>query len=293
MKYLQYVSDFIEKYLGVKNEYALLILLTALIIFISRVIIHVVCNIYNYFNKNAKSRYIYNRKIHILGNILTTIIIFFLLEDYLNNIVTIVSFVSAAMTIALKEVIVNFFAGIYIKIKKPFEVEDRIEINGLEGDVVNINVMNFEILEVSTKDSGSQSTGVITHFPNSVIFSSPLKNYVKAFKYVWDEITIKINLNSNLRKTKGIIYKIVNQNDVIKSIPIKMQNQINNASSEYRIYYNKMEPIIYTKIVNNHIELSVRYLMHPKKIRNVQNDIYEKIYDEYRKGEISLYEDNN
>ena len=34
-----------------------------------------------------------------------------------------------------------------IKINKPFEVEDRIEIDEYKGDVVNIKAMNFEILE--------------------------------------------------------------------------------------------------------------------------------------------------
>ncbi len=289
MKYLQYLSDLIEKYLGIKNEYILLTLIVIIVVFVTRIIIHLLCNICNYFNKNDKSKYIYNRNIHIIVNILTVIIIFFLIEDYLNNIVTIISFISAAMTIALKEVIVNFFAGIYIKIKKPFKVEDRIEIDNVEGDVINLNAMNFEILEVNKEEGSGQSTGVIIHFPNSLIFSMPVKNYVKAFKYIWDEITIKIDMNSNLRKTKGILYKIINQNDTIKNIPIKMKNQIDNASSEYRIYYNKMEPIIYTKIMDDCIELTLRYLMHPKKIRNVQNDIYEKIYDEYRKGEILLY----
>ena len=41
----------------------------------------------------------------------------------------ILPFVSAALTLALREVITNWFAGIYIKIKKPFRLEDRIEVD--------------------------------------------------------------------------------------------------------------------------------------------------------------------
>ena len=136
------------------------------------------------------------------------------------------------------------FCGIYIKIVKPFVVEDRIEINGYKGDVVNINTMNFEILEVSNVDTTGQSTGIIIHLPNSIIFNYPLKNYNKAFKYIWDEITIRIPLDYDVNKAKKVLYKIVNSNEIIKKIPPKLKKQINNVSNSYRIYYNQYDEII-------------------------------------------------
>ena len=68
-----------------------------------------------------------------------------------------------------------------------------------------------------------------------------------------------------------------------------MRRQIANASSDYRIYYNKLEPIIYTKIVDNYVELSIRFLMHPKKLRNIEDYIYSSLLLEHNKGEIVLY----
>ena len=90
---------------------------------------------------------------------------------------------------------------------------------------------------------------------------------------------------------KLIILKIVNNNEVIKEIPKKMDKQVSDASLEYRIYYNHLEPIIYTRVNNNHIELSVRFLVHPKKMRNVENDIWIKILNEYQNRKITLYKE--
>ena len=102
---------------------------------------------------------------------------------YIKNILTFISFISAAMTIALREFIYNLFSGIYIRVRKPFSVEDRIEIDETRGDVININMLNFEILEVSEKDHyNGQSTGIIVTIPNSMIFTKPLKNFNKIFK---------------------------------------------------------------------------------------------------------------
>lgn len=241
--------------------------------------------------KDSKKEYLYIQKYKLLINITKLIVFILLWGKYLESFITLISLVSAGFTIALRDLIFNFFSGIYIKIKKPFEIEDRIEINNYKGDVININTLSFEVLEVNNQNFTGQSTGVITHLPNSLIFNYPLRNYNKAFKYIWNEMTFRVPLKCNLSKTKGVLYKIVNSNEVIKNIPPKMKNQINNSTSEYRIYYNQYEPIIYTQIVENHIELTVRYLIHPKKARYINSVISNKVLEAYQNGEIELYED--
>ena len=52
----------------------------------------------------------------------------------LSNIVTLITFISAAFTIALRDIIFNFFCGMYISIKRPFSVEDRIEFDDIKID---------------------------------------------------------------------------------------------------------------------------------------------------------------
>ena len=70
-----------------------------------------------------------------------------------------------------------------------------------------------------------------------------------------------------------------------------MKNQINNISNNYRIYYNKYDPIIYTQVIDNHIELNIRYLVHPKKARYVNSTLWNKIIEAYQSKEIDLYKD--
>ena len=238
--------------------------------------------------KNSKAKYLIIKQFRLTITILKIAIFIFLWEEYISNFMTLLSFVSASITIALRDIIFNFFSGIYIKIRKPFQIEDRIEINEHKGDVININTLSFELLEVNNENFMGQSTGVITNIPNSTIFAYPLRNYNKAFKYIWNEITIKVPLNCNLQKTKSIIYKIVNSNEIIKKIPNKMKNQIKNVTSEYRIYYNQYEPIIYTQVIDSHIELTVRYLIHPKKARYVNSTIWNKIIEASNNEEIKI-----
>lgn len=238
---------------------------------------------------NGRREYLINQTYQLILNIVEILCLLLIWEQYIKNLLTLISIISAAMTIALRELIVNFFCGIYIKVKKIFKVEDRIQVDDIKGDVMSISAFNFEVLEISTKEENGQSTGVVVTFPNSVIFSKPIKNINKGFKYVWNELKIKIKLDCDLVKNKQEIYKIVNNIEIIKNIPKKMQSQINDINTTNRVYFNKYEPIIYTKIVDNHIELTLRYLMHPKKARYVESIIWNKIYLSYKSKKIDLY----
>lgn len=237
----------------------------------------------------GRKQFIINQTYQIILNTLEVIMFLFIWDEYIQSLMTLISVISAAMTIALRELILNFFCGLYIKIKKPFKVEDRIQINDIKGDVMSISALNFELLEISTKEENGQSTGVVITYPNSIVFTSPVKNINKGFKYIWDEMTIKIDMDSDLVKNKQEIYKVVNNIEIIKNIPKKMKEQISDVNTTNRVYFNKYDPIIYTKIVDGHIELILRYLIHPKKARYVESVIWNKIYLSYQKGDISLY----
>ena len=237
----------------------------------------------------GRKEYFINQAIQIVLNVTEVIFLLFIWNDYIQNLMTLISVTSAAMTIALREIILNFFCGIYIKVKKPFQVEDRIEVKGIKGDVMNISSLNFEVLEISTKEEHGQSTGVIVTFPNSIVFSEPVRNLNKGFKYIWDELTVKVPMDCDLVKNKQELYKIVNNIEIIKNIPKKMKAQINDINTTNRVYFNKYDPTIYTKIVDNHIELTIRYLMHPKKGRFVESVIWNKILEGYKDKKIDLY----
>ena len=170
--------------------------------FVMKIINTFLTFINNQINHKDKQKYIINKRNKNILTIIYIIVLICIWNDLLNNIITFISFISAAITLALREIIYNYFAGLYIKVIKPINIEDRIQIKEYIGDVININSLNFEILEVDTDTN--QSTGKILNIPNSLIFTSPLKNYNKAFKYIWDEITIRIDANNNIEFVKKV-----------------------------------------------------------------------------------------
>ncbi len=286
MKYVDKINKIISSVTGMEGPYANLIIDTLLIIIFVKIVQKVSYFFFSKIFKKNKTRFNFRKKVSFVCNIFLVFIIIIIWEDFLLKFITLFSFVTAAIAYSLRDTIINFFAGIYIRLAKPFQVEDRIMICNHIGDVVNISNLSFEVLEVN--NDTFQSTGSIVHIPNSKVVSEPLINYVKVFKYVWNETEVKISIESDIKKVKGILYSIVNNNDIIKSIPSKMINELNNNSS-YRIYYNKLDPIIYTNIKDKYVSMNIRYLVHPKKKRNVINEINNQLLKLNEEGKISLY----
>ena len=291
LKILEEFSEYVGRDTGINKEYIHLTILTILAVLFFDLIKLATRKIYSQLPVSDKKKYFRNRKIKISLTIICWLVVILIWKEQIKSLITLISFVSAAVTIALREIIFNFFAGIYINAKKIFEIEDRIEIKGIKGDVITMHSLGFEMLEIADGNEYEQSTGKIVHIPNSAVFSEPTKNFTKAFKYIWDEIKINIELDSDVEETKSYIYNILANIEILKEIPEKMENQVDDVTVQYRIYYNKLEPIIYTRIDESHIELSLRYLVHPKKIRIVQNEIYLKVLEEYNKGNIKLYKE--
>lgn len=239
--------------------------------------------------KNEKVAYNTFSFIRIISNLALFILLIIIWSEHINNIITLISFLSAAFAIAVRDIILNWFCGIYIKIHRPFKLEDRIEVDGIKGDVIDLSLFSFDILEISNKDEFGQSTGSIITIPNSQVFAVPIKNLTKSFKYIWNEIEVPIPLESDVAIAKKTLYKIINEIDIVKSIPKKMKNQISEINTTYRIYYNNYEPIIYMKIDGPKMILSLRYLVHPKKARYVSSLIWNKIYAANLAKTIELY----
>ena len=213
MSWLHNISMYLSKQTGIKEDFLFCVIVT-IFLFLLFKIIKKICSRSIKVIKSNKKAYIYSQNTKIFLNIIQIIAILFVWNSYLQSFITLISLVSAAITVALKDVILNLFSGIYIKIKKLFEVEDRIEINGFKGDVVNLNSMNFEALEVNDKEENGQSTGIIVTFPNSIVFSYPVKNQLIVellelgiLKYN-EDMEIKNSINLLIKKVENLCESI-------------------------------------------------------------------------------------
>ena len=203
----------------------------------------------------------------------------------IQSLTTFIGLFSAGLAIVMKDVILNIAGWIYIKLKSPLRVGDRIEIDGIAGDVIDIQVFSFVLMEIRNWIDADQSTGRIVYIPNVTIFNEALLNYSKGIPFIWNEIPISVPFESNWKKAKALLKDIATRHgEVISS---KAEESIQEASKKFSLYNAQLEPTVYTKIdtPSSSIVLTLRYMCPYRNRRGSAELIYEEILDEFMKHE--------
>ncbi|MGJ3236339.1 mechanosensitive ion channel family protein [Marivirga sp.] len=228
---------------------------------------------------DAKERYLWKNGVKNIYYILLLIILLNIWIDKIDSIGTFLGLVSAGLAIALQVPIVNVAAWLFIIIRKPFEVGDRIEIGNVAGDVIDIRFFQFTINEIGNWVGADQSTGRIIHVPNGEVFKVTQANYNQGFSHIWLEMPVLVTFESNWRKAKELLENIINNH--AEELSFTAKRKLLEASKKFMIFYSNLTPIIYTSVKDSGVELTIRFLSEPKKRRVTENAVWEEILDTF------------
>lgn len=199
-----------------------------------------------------------------------------------QSLVTYIGLVSAGIAIALQDPIVNLAGWVFIISRRPFVMGDRVEINGMLGDVIDIRLFQFSMLEVgSGRVYAEQSTGRLIHIPNGRVFKDAVINTHQGLPYVWNEIPINITFESDWRRAKGLL----------EDIAIRLAPDVSQAAQQYMrrveqrfvINYGNVKPIVYTAVNDNGVLLTIRYMVDPRRQRGSEQTFWEAILAAFEK----------
>ncbi len=231
------------------------------------------------YTKDVNIRYRWKKTSGHLAVLLGIIIIGWVWLREIKHITAFLGLFSAGIAIALKDLIVNIAGWTFIIWRKPFGVGDRIEIGEHAGDVIDLRIFQFTILEIGNWVDGDQSTGRIIHIPNGKVFNETLANYSKGFQYIWNEIPVMITFESNWEKAKEILLTIANNH--AKHLSESAKQKVKEASEKFMISYSHLTPIVYTSVKDSGIMLTIRYLCAPRGRRSSLQSIWEDILQEF------------
>jgi len=275
------ITDLIEKYLGITPSLQSKVFITFIIIliawFLQRIIIRFVIEKFD----DIKVRYQWKK---IVKYIVVFFAIFFLVRTWFGafeSIGTYLGLLSAGLAIALQDLLVNFAGWIFILIRKPFGVGDRIEVGDVIGDVIDVRIFQFSVIEIGNWVDADQSTGRIIHIPNGTVFKNPQANFTAGFEYIWHEIPVLLTFESDWKKAKEILSEAVNKHAV--NLSKEAEKQIKEAAKKFLIFYKTLTPIVYTTVKDSGVLLTMRYLSHVRRRRAIEELIWEEVLDQFAK----------
>jgi small-conductance mechanosensitive channel len=199
----------------------------------------------------------------------------------ITGLATYVGLLSAGIAIALQDPLTNFVGWIFILARRPFRVGDRIQLAQFHGDVVDIRMFRFILLEIGNWVHADQSTGRVLHVPNGLIFKNPVANYDEAFGYIWNEIEVVITFESNWRLAKEILTRTVSEH--AEKLTPDAERRIDQAADTFHIKFSKLTPIVWTSVIDSGIKLTMRYLCKPRERRSSSSEMWESVLEELGK----------
>jgi small-conductance mechanosensitive channel len=205
----------------------------------------------------------------------------------LRDLTTFLGLMTAGLAIALKDPVTDFAGWIFIVWRRPFVVGDRIQVGAHAGDVIDLRIFQFSLLEIGNWVAADQSTGRIVHVPNGKVFSDPVANYTSGFRYVWDEIPVLVTFESDWRAAKALLIEIAARHAA--DVSDDAGRQIKRASRQFMIHYEKLSPTVYTSTRDSGVLLTIRFLVEPRQRRVAEGDIWEEILDAFaRRSDIDF-----
>ncbi|MEA3460325.1 MAG: mechanosensitive ion channel [Bacteroidota bacterium] len=260
-----------------ENQTKLLYSLLILVVF--GLIRFVVLKLIWRLTEDPKSRYTWKRTVSFVVGTLTLILIASMWISAIGQFGAFLGLLTAGLAIALKDPLTNIAGWIFILTRKPFALGDRIQIGEHAGDVIDIRLFQFTLMEIRNWVNADQSTGRIIHIPNGTVFTKTQANYSTGFNYIWNEMTVLVTFESNWKLAKEILLKIIR--DHSEDLSEDAKQKIIEASKKYMIFYRYLTPIVYTSLEPSGVLLSMRYICDPRKRRGTEHNIWEDVLKEF------------
>lgn len=270
-----------ENLTGFSREIQEKILSTILVIFILWLIRFIIIRIVWKQTADTQLRYRWQKSSAYVSAIIGIIVITRIWFKGVQSLATYLGLLSAGLAIALKDLISSLAGWAFILWRSPIAVGDRIQIGDYSGDVIDIRLFKFTLLEIGNWVDADQSTCRIIHVPNSMILTHMLANYTKGFQFIWHEIPVFVTFESNWKKAKTILEEIGNRH--AQHLTEAAEKRIKKASRKFMIFYTTLTPKVYTTVIDFGVLLTIRYLISPRKRRNSEQGIWEDILSEFAK----------
>lgn len=277
--YLNSIKEIIQEYLGIHPAVQSQLFSTFLVIFVLWIIRIVISKTIIERLDDYKDRYFWTKSLRTTTLILALLILSRIWFGIFESVGTFLGLLSAGLAIAFKDLLVNIGGWLFLITRKPLAIGDRVQIGDITGDVIDIRLFQFSVMEIGNWVDSDQSTGRIVHIPNGLVFSKWQANYTAGFEYIWNEIAVLLTFESDWKKAKQILTEVLDKHAL--NLSKETQKQIKEASKKFMIIYKTLTPIVYTSVKDSGVMLTMRYLCHVKQRRGTEQTIWEEVLERF------------
>lgn len=138
--------------------------------------------------------------------------------------------VSAVIGLSLQDILGNVFSGLALQFEKPYEKDDWVTIDGIEGQVVE---MSWRCLSIRDRNND------LLLFPNSVVSKTLVKNHMKPSRLNMARVKVGVSYTCPPERVKKILLQAVSDtNGVIpRPVPSVFLDNFSDSSITYEVRF--------------------------------------------------------
>jgi small-conductance mechanosensitive channel len=190
---------------------------------------------------------------------------------------TFLGLAGAGLTVALKDFIVAFIGWLVLMGKNGMRLGDWVEINGVTGEVVELNMFHTVLLETGNWTDSGHPTGRRVTFTNSFAIEGHYFNFSTSGQWLWDELQLVIPSGQDPYPLIDAIHKKVS--DTTAESAKEAEQEWQRAARSRDMKSLTAAPAINVKPVIGGVEVVVRYITRASERYQLRAQLYQTAVD--------------
>ena len=196
-------------------------------------------------------------------------------SDKLGGLTVALGVAGAGIAFALQEVIASVAGWLAILFAGFYKTGDRVQLGGIKGDVIDVNVLRTTLMETGQWVDGDLYNGRIVRIANSFVFKEPVFNYSGDFPFLWDEIKIPVQFGSDYDKARELF--LTATREVTSKETAESAETWKHIVKKFMIENARTEPMVTLIVNDNWVEFTIRYVVNFKRRRMTKDELFTKI----------------
>ncbi len=184
----------------------------------------------------------------VVGFLSVLVIVFGFVTQF-NSLATFAGFITAGIAVGLQTILLSVAAYFFIIGRYGVKVGDRITISSVTGDVIDVGLVRFYVMELAGSGTELNPTGRVAVFSNAVLFQAgtPLFKQIPGTEYAWHELIVKLTDAADYKLVCEAVLKEVNAvydgyrakiEMQHRSVEVQMQTTISPPAVESRLQFS-------------------------------------------------------
>jgi small-conductance mechanosensitive channel len=207
------------------------------------------------------------------------IVLLFSFVTELGAVATFAGLITAGVAVALQNVIVSIVGYFFLIGKYGIRVGDRVQVGSVSGEVVDIGLVRFHLMELSGGVADSEPTGRIVAFSNSVVFQATggLFKQIPGTSFAWREVTLRFSADSDYRQIRERLQQAIDRafadyKEFLEGQRRQMELSVTSIPSA------ELKARAHARFTTSATEVSVRYPVVADKSAEIDERIMSEIF---------------